>query len=204
MNREADGYPLAGVARRVVHTVEEYLALDRDAEIKSEYRAGEIVAITHRDGYPGASRVHVAIVGNIMASLVLQLRGRPCQAFSSDLRVRAASSSRYTYPDITVVCGQQIVENTKPETLLNPTVLVEVLSDSTEAYDRGEKFAHYRRIPSLTDYVLVAQDRAYVEGIWLYRALEGRGATLALPNLDCTLALNDVYDKVEFPAAGTP
>lgn len=183
-----------------LYTVEEYLALDRDAEIKSEYRAGEIVAMA------GASRAHVAIVGNIMASLVPQLRGRPCQAFSSDLRVRAASSARYTYPDVAVVCGQQIVENTKPETLLNPTVLVEVLSESTEAYDRGEKFAHYRRILSLTDYVLVAQDRPYVEHyqrhdeeIWLFRAFEGPDAVLALPILDCTLALRDVYDKVEFP-----
>jgi len=184
-----------------LYTVEEYLALDRDAEIKSEYRAGEIVAMA------GASRTHVAIVGNIMASLVSQLRDRPCQAFSSDLRVRAASSARYTYPDVVVVCGEQIVENTQPETLLNPTVIIEVLSDSTEGRDRGEKFAHYRRIPSLTDYVLVAQDRPYVEHFerhgedtWLYRAFEGRDAVLALPTLPCTLALRDVYDKVEFPA----
>ena len=131
------------------YTPEEYLALERQAQYKSEYYAGEIFAMA------GASRWHNLIVTNVLRELSLQLKGRPCTTYPSAMRVKISPTGLYTYPDVTVVCGAARFEDTQQDTLLNPTLIVEVLSESTEAYDRGGKFAHYRKLNSLLEYVLI-------------------------------------------------
>lgn len=185
-------------ARRL--TVEEYLARERQAESKSEYFNGQIFAMA------GASEAHNLIVANVLASLVSMLKGRSCKAYASDMRVRVSATGLYTYPDISVVCGQARFEDDVQDTLLNPTVIIEVLSPSTESYDRGVKFEHYRTLESLSDYLLIAQDRAMVEHYtrqpdnrWLLSTYKGLEATVAIPSIACELALADIYDKVEWP-----
>jgi Uma2 family endonuclease len=185
------------------HTPEEYLALERQAEHRSEYVNGHIYATT------GASTAHNYIAGNIYTALRGRLRGRPCRSFIGDMRVKVAPTGMYTYPDVVALCGEPRLEDAHIDTLLNPAVIVEVLSPSTERYDRGEKFAHYRRLPSLQEYVLVAQDRARVEHYarqgeqWVLTALEGLEATLPLPALDCAIPLEDIYELVA-PFSGEP
>src|SRR5258707_11211141 len=131
------------------YTPQEYLALERAAPFKSEYYRGEIFAMA------GATRQHCRIGANLVARVDEQLRSTPCEAFGSDLRVRVLPTGLYTYPDVTVACGELEFEDRAGDTLLNPKAIFEVLSESTEAYDRGKKFDHYRHIPSLTEYVLV-------------------------------------------------
>lgn len=135
------------------YTPEEYLTLERQAQCKSAYYAGEIFATA------GASRWHNLIVTNVLRELSLQLKGRPCTTYPSDMRVKVSPTGLYTYPDVTVVCGEAQSEDHQQDTLLNPTLIVEVLSESTEAYDRGGKFAHYRKLPSLLEYVLITQTK---------------------------------------------
>ena len=180
-------------------TAEEYLARERRAEIKSEYFNGRVFAMA------GASETHNLIVANVLASLVSQLKGRPCKAYASDMRVRVSSTGLYTYPDVSVVCGQARFEDRHQDTLLNPTIIVEVLSPSTESYDRGAKFEHYRTLESLTDYLLIAQDRAAIEhytrlsdGRWLLSTGSGLEATMMIPSIEGELRLADVYDKVDW------
>lgn len=183
-------------------TPQEYLEMERRAETKSEYHAGQVYAMA------GASARHNLIVFNLAYVLVGQLKGRPCLAYSSDMRIKVERAGLYTYPDAVVVCGKPALEDSHQDTLLNPTAIFEVLSPSTEAYDRGAKFEAYRQVESLTDYVLISQDEALVEhyarqpdGRWLltdYRDLE---AVVALPSIGCTLPLAEIYDKVEFPPA---
>ena len=178
------------------HTAEEYLALERAAEFKSEYIDGEIVARS------GANRAHSLIATNLTGFLSQALRHGPCEAYGSDMRVKVADTDLYTYPDVTVVCAEPAFEDAMIDTLVNPTVIVEILSPSTEAYDRGEKFSRYRRLPSLQEYVLVAQDRPRVERYarrgheWVLAEASGLDATVELTSLGCTLALAEVYDKV--------
>ena len=184
------------------YTPEEYLALERQAEYKSEYYAGEIFAMA------GASRWHNLIVTNVVRELSLQLKGRPCTTYPSDLRLRISFTGLYAYPDVTVVCGEALFEDTAQDTLLNPTLIVEVLSESTEAYDRGSKFAHYRKLDSLQEYVLISQTKPYIEHYlrqpeqrWLLTETEGVQSTLQLPSIHCALALSEVYDKVDIVGA---
>lgn len=178
------------------YTPEEYLALERRAESKSEYVNGRIYAMS------GASRVHNVIAGNVFAGLHSRFRGRSCDVYGSDMRVNVSPTGMYTYPDVAALCGTPEFADAEVDTLLNPSVIVEVLSPSTEAYDRGEKFAHYRRIPSLREYVLVAQDRARVEHYarlgerWVLTVAEGLEAELMLPVLDCALPLGEIYERV--------
>jgi Uma2 family endonuclease len=179
-------------------TPEEYLALEREAQCKSEYYAGEIFAMA------GASRWHNLIVANIISELRSQLKGRPCTTYPSDMRLKVCPTGLYTYPDVTVVCGEAQFEDNQQDTLLNPTLIVEVLSDSTEAYDRGGKFAHYRKLASLMEYVLIAQTKPHIEHYvrqpdnrWLLAEADSLHDTLHLPSIDCRLALVEVYDKVE-------
>lgn len=183
-------------------TPQQYLAQEREAEYKSEYVGGQIYAMS------GASREHNLIAGNIFADLHAQLRSQPCESYMSDMRVKVSSTGMYTYPDVVVVCGEPHFEDEHVDTLLNPTVLIEVLLPSTEAYDRGEKFAHYRRLTSLTDYLLVSQDKARVEhfvrqGIkssqWVLTEISGLDSVLQLPSVGCKVALRDVYNKVDLP-----
>lgn len=180
------------------YTPEEYLALERQAQCKGEYYAGDIIAMA------GASRWHNLIVANVISELRSQLKGRPCTTYPSDMRVKVSPTGLYTYPDVTVVCGEVQFEDNQQDTLLNPTLIVEVLSESTEAYDRGGKFAHYRKLPSLMEYVLIAQTKPHVEHYvrqpdnrWLLAEADSLSDTVHLPSIDCRLALLEVYDKVE-------
>jgi Uma2 family endonuclease len=182
-------------------TPEEYLALERQAEIKSEYWQGEVYALA------GASRRHNLVAANLTAALNLQLKNRPCEAYVSDMRVKVARADHYSYPDVTVVCGQAEFEDRSEDTLLNPTVLIEVLSPSTEAYDRGAKFEFYRTLESLTDYLLISQSKPIIEHFarqpderWLLSTYKGLEAVAAIPSIGCELRLADVYDKVTWPA----
>ena len=131
-------------------TPEEYLALERQAEYRSEFFHGEIFAMA------GASREHNLIAGNVSRELGNQLKGRPCETYQSDMRVKVSDTGLYTYPDVVVACGELAFEDDEVDTLLNPTLLIEVLSESTESYDRGKKFGYYRTIQSLAEYLLVA------------------------------------------------
>lgn len=180
------------------YTAEEYLARERQAECKSEYYAGEIFALA------GASRWHNLVVANVVSELRSQLKGRPCTTYPSDMRVKVSPTGLYTYPDVTVVCGEAQFEDLQQDTLLNPTLIVEVLSESTEAYDRGGKFAHYRKLASVMEYVLIAQTKPHIEHYvrqpdnrWLLAEAESLHDIVHLPSIDCQLALVEVYDKVE-------
>ncbi len=178
------------------YTVEDYLTLERSASYKSEYRDGQIYAMT------GASRKHNLVSGNIYRELSLQLKKRTCEAYINDMRVKAAEVSSYHYPDVAVVCGTPQFEDAQVDTLLNPTVLIEVLSPFTEAYDRGSKFALYRKIASLREYLLVAQDQPNIEryvrqdDVWILSEVTGIEAFISLDSIDCMLSLREVYDKV--------
>jgi len=178
----------------------DYLALERSAESKSEYIDGVIVAMA------GASHEHSLIAANLIGELRTALRRQPCEVHGSDLRVSVLTGALYTYPDVTVVCGEPTFEDAAADTLTNPTVIVEVLSPTTEAYDRGEKFARYRRLPSLRTYILVSQDRPRVEWYtrgesgWLLHEAIGLDGAVELAALDCMLALAEIYAKVPFPA----
>jgi len=143
--------------RATLLTPEEYLEIERRAERKSEYYKGEMFAMA------GASRKHGLIVTNLVAELRQQLKKKPCQVYSADMRLRVVPTGLYTYPDVIVVWGAAEFADDQQDTLLNPTVVIEVLPKSTEDYDRGRKFEHYRTLPSLTDYLAVAQDRPHVE-----------------------------------------
>src|SRR5581483_8514282 len=138
-------------------TPQEYLARERRAEYRSEYYRGEMFAMA------GASRAHTLIKDNVAAETRSQLKGGPCSVYTSDLRVKVEATGLYTYPDVVIACDEEQFEDNAFDTLLNPRAIVEVLSDSTEKYDRGTKFDHYREVPSLQEYVLIAQDRPRVE-----------------------------------------
>ena len=180
-------------------TPEEYLALERKAERKSEYFNGEIFAMS------GASPQHVLIVTNVVAELRGQLKTRPCTVYSTDLRLKvSATGLLYTYPDVIVVCGEPQFDDDHKDTLLNPTLIVEVLSESTKDYDRGAKFEMYRKIESFFEYVLIAQDKRHVEHFvrqtgnrWLLSETNRLEDTLELTSIACNLMLTEVYDKVE-------
>jgi Uma2 family endonuclease len=183
----------------------EYLAMEREAEYKSEYIDGQIWAMA------GATEEHILVTGNVAAELRTRLKGRPCRTYSTDMRVQVGRDGLYTYPDVVVVCGEPRFLDARKDTLLNPLLIVEVLSESTEAYDRGLKFARYRALESLREYVLISQTSPLVEryvrkdnGTWLYSAAEGLEASVALDSLGCVLPLAEVYDRVEFPALQTP
>ncbi len=178
------------------YTPQAYLQMERSATTRSEYVNGEIFAMS------GASRHHNRLTSGIVRELGVQMKGRECNVYVSDLRVKVSDSGMYTYPDIVVVCGEEKFEEPELDTLLNPTVIIEVLSPFTERYDRGGKFAHYRRLPSLAEYLLVSQEAVHVEhytrqtdGDWLFSEASGRQAVIDLPTIGCRLALAEVYDK---------
>lgn len=187
---------MSSVLKPKYYTANEYLALERDTEYKSEYHDGEIFAMS------GASREHNLISGNIYREISLQLKYRSCEAYMSDMRVKAAEARSYHYPDLAVVCGKAEFEDTHVDTLLNPTLLIEVLSPFTEAYDRGGKFAHYRKIASLREYLLIAQDQPSIEryvrqgDVWILSEATDLNASIILESIGCTLTLREVYAKV--------
>ena len=185
-------------ATRTFLTPEEYLAKERKALIKSEYRNGQIYVM------PGASHEHNVIRGNTFAELHIQLRDRTCIVYPSDMRVKVSSTGRYTYPDVVVVCEAPRFEDSHFDTLLNPTVLIEVLSPSTAAYDRGEKFASYQKLDSLCEYVLISQDSVHVEHYlrqgqtWDLAAFRSLDDVFSLVSIGCELSLQAIYAKIQF------
>jgi Uma2 family endonuclease len=181
-----------------IYTPEEYLSIDRNSKCKNEYYNGEIFAMG------GASESHNLIVTNLVRELSLQLKERPCKVYSSDMRVKVSPTGLYTYPDIVAVCGEAMFDDEQRDTLLNPTLIIEVLSKSTEAYDRGEKFEHYRKIESLTEYVLVSQEKHHIDHYirqpdnqWLLSEASQKESIKNLSSINCRLTLVEVYDKVE-------
>jgi len=179
-------------------TPEEYLALERKAKYKSEYFNGEIFAMA------GASPKHNQITANVLAEIHTQFKKRPCRVYTSDMRVKVSPTGLYTYPDVVALCDKPRFDDEQKDTLLNPTVIVEILSDSTATYDRGDKFKHYRSLDSLVEYILIAQDEYHVEHYvrqannkWLLSETDNLPDTIELSSIDCNLALSDIYDKVE-------
>ncbi len=189
---------MASAALKTRYTPEQYLAMERSAEFKSEYLDGVITAPS------GVSRAHNRIAGNFYRKISDQLENRPCDAFISDLRLRVSPTGLYTYPDVMVVCGEAEYLDDEVDTVLNPTLIVEVLSPSTESYDRGAKFAHYRQLASLKEYVLVAQNRMLVERFtrhgddWLLSAQADPDDSLPLASIGCSVSLRDIYARVSF------
>jgi Uma2 family endonuclease len=180
-------------------TPETYLVFERASDEKHEYLGGSIYAMA------GASARHNQILGNALASLHSQLRDRPCIVYPSDMRVKVSRTGLYTYPDLSVVCGESRFEDDHEDTLLNPILIVEVLSPSTESYDRGKKFQQYRSLESLQEYLLISQDGYHVEQYvrqaddrWLLADVTDLDSALNLPSIACTLALADVYAKITF------
>jgi Uma2 family endonuclease len=177
------------------YTPEEYLALERHAEFKSEYIDGRIVAMT------GARLSHVRIVHNLDRELGVRLLETPCDVLPTDMKVKIEASGRYVYPDLSVACDPRL-DDGETDVLLNPLLIVEVLSDSTESYDRGEKFFHYRRLESLREYVLVSQKTCLVEryvregDFWHFSTVDDLEATLVLTSLNVEIPLARIYAKV--------
>lgn len=185
-------------------TSAEYLRRERLAEEKSEYVDGYVYAMS------GASIPHNFIASNLMVVIGSALKGSPCKPLGSDMRVRTPSSHLFTYPDLVIVCGQLELHDEQNDTLLNPTIIIEILSPSTEKWDRGGKFARYQSIPSLQDYVLVSQDIPRVERFsrngdeWTLVNSEGLEATLKLPSVKVEVNLADIYEDVEFDPLTPP
>jgi Uma2 family endonuclease len=186
-------------------TPEQYFAFERKAEFKSEYFDGRMYPMA------GANEQHIIIVANLICSLVAQLKGRSCKAYSNDMRVRVSETGLCTYPDVVVVSGEPLFYDEHKDTLLNPAIIIEVLSESTEAYDRGEKFEHYRTIESLSDYLLVAQDKPRIEHLmrlpnnkWFFSEDSNIQESIEIPSIACNLALADVYDKTRIINRNSP
>ena len=184
---------MAGAAEKLAITYDEYLALERASETRYEWRRGEVVAMA------GGTPKHAVICANVIFALKDALRGRPCSVHSSDQKVRIERSDRTTYPDVAVVCTKRQVSGIDANAVVNPSVLVEVLSEGTESSDRGEKAAAYRRLDSLREYVLVAQDAAHVEvyeraekGEWRFRE-HFAGERFELPSLGVTIDVDALY-----------
>jgi Uma2 family endonuclease len=182
------------------YTLEEYLALEQTSEARYEYWQGEVFAMS------GASPAHVQIQINLITLLRTQLRGRPCRIFSSDMRLKVPSRPPYRYPDLSALCGEPRFELIGGlEVLTNPTLIVEILSPTTEAFDRGDKFTYYKSVPSFSEYLLIAQHRPHVgqyikqsAEVWSYRECNEISATLYVPSLECLLMLTELYQDVPF------
>ena len=179
----------------------EYLEIERQAEFKSEYYRGETFAMA------GASPRHADIITNIVAELRQQLKGGPCHVYSNNLRLRVTPTGLFTYPDVMVVCADARFAEDDKDTLLNPLFIVEVLSQSTRARDKSWRFDHYRRLPSVVDYLTVEQDAPRIHRAirqpgdnWHFSDYEGLGQQIELTSIGCVLALAEVYDKIEWPA----
>jgi Uma2 family endonuclease len=186
---------------RTILTAEEYLAAERRASVKSEYVNGDVTAMA------GGSSNHSEIATNVIGILKQQLRDRPCRVFNSDIKVRIDKANAFRYPDVSGLCGPVLYHDSTHDAYCNPAVIFEVLSPSTEAFDRGEKFRLYRLLDSLFEYILVRQERVEVEvwtrgneGVWTCVVYNERTDSFPLRTLDCTLTLGEIYEKVEFTA----
>ena len=194
---------MSALAARYV-TPEQYLEAEREANSKSEYFSGQIFAMA------GASRRHNVLVGNLVRRLGNRLDGRPCETYPSDMKVLVRANGSYTYPAVTVVCGEPEFLDRDGDVLLNPLVIVEVLSDSTALYDRGTKWMLYQGLTSLREYVLVSQDTPRVErftrqvdGQWLYQSVSGLDGEIRLASLEIALPLAEVYERVHWNEENT-
>jgi Uma2 family endonuclease len=183
-------------------TETEYLAIERAAAFKSEFFDGEVFAMA------GGSPMHSLIATNLASEVRTHLKGRPCVPFNSDLRLKIVASGLYTYPDLSVVCGPLEFADEQEDTITNPTLLAEVLSDSTEGYDRGKKFEHYRQLPALREYLLVSQKEPRIEqfvrgddGEWRLREAAGLEGQIQVPSLQISLSLAEVFANVKFEAS---
>jgi Uma2 family endonuclease len=190
-------------ASQALVTPAEYLEFERRSEQKHEYLAGRVFAMA------GASPKHNLICGNVIGALRDRLRGRPCAVMPSDQHVYVEATQLGTYPDVTVLCGPAKYPRDFPQSLLNPSIVVEVLSPSTEAYDRGAKFDHYRRIETLSEYVLVSTDRLAVDhylreedGTWRLTTSRGLDGHVRLPSVDATVPLAEIYENLDLVAPG--
>jgi Uma2 family endonuclease len=180
-------------------TEEQYLELDRAAEFKSEYFDGEMFAMS------GGSMRHADLQSNLQGELYAALRNGQCRVYGPDFRVRV-SSSIYTYPDVSVVCGKRLLADDRQDALLNPVAIFEVLSPSTETYDRGLKFQHYRTIATLQEYILVDQSQVRIEqytrqdnNVWALRDYQSLDDQVTLASIGVSLSLGRIYDRVELP-----
>lgn len=185
--------PITGMSR------EEYLAFERASFEKHEYRGGEIVAMS------GAKRNHNIIAWDLGGELRNKLKGRDCRVYPGDLRVFLPREDLYAYPDLVVVCGKPEFQDEVFDTLLNPVLIIEILSETTEAYDRGDKSQAYRSITTLNEYALVSQDRMHIEkytrhgdGFWMLSEASGEGAEIHFESIDCSVRVAEAYDKVDF------
>lgn len=182
------------------YTAEEYLAFERGTEDKHEYVDGRIVPAIR------VSLSHIEITGSITVALWTRLRGGPCRVYASRMRVQTLPGRGFAYPDVLAVCGKAEVLDEEGDTLLNPALIVEVLSAETEAYDRGGKFQQYRMIESLREYVLVSQHRMLVERfirdgeMWIFSAFSDPDEEMEFTSVGCTIPLREIYENVEFPA----
>ncbi len=180
-------------------TPDEYLATQRLSEDRAEYLDGVVYPMT------GASLNHGRIAVSLTKELLIQLQGRDCDVLQTDMKVRMPDSKKFFYPDVLVLCGDPQFHDDRTDVILNPDIIIEVLSPSTEAFDRGAKFQAYRMLESLKEYLLVAQGQPFVEqyvrradGKWDYAAFEGLENSLTLPTIECTLNLSAVYARVKF------
>src|SRR5262245_5650300 len=189
------------------HTVDEYLARERESVTRHEYLDGQIYDMA------GESLQHSRICINLAREVSSLLKGRQCEALSPNMKVKAGDSGLFSYPDLTVVCGKPVFLDSHKDVLLNPVAIFEVLSPTTEAYDRGEKFFRYRNfIDTLSDYLLVSQHRPLVEhlvrqdnrGQWLYVPVEGLSSKLHTRSIDCRLELSEIYARVDFSQPAPP
>ncbi|CAK0779526.1 Uma2 domain-containing protein [Gammaproteobacteria bacterium] len=183
--------------QKILITPEQYINQERASHFKSEYLNGEIYAMA------GSSREHNQIASNIVIELGGKLRNSPCSIYFSDMKVKIAAIKKYTYPDIIISCDQQLFEDNDNDILLNPIVIIEILSDSTEAYDRGLKFFHYRLIDSFKEYILVSQKFCQVEHFlrqennqWIYSAFHTMTDNLMIHSFNCILSLQEIYRRV--------
>lgn len=186
-------------------TASEYLAIERKAELKSEFYNGEMFAMA------GASRQHNEIKENLIGELFTRLKGGKCRTYSSDQRVKIDRTGLYTYPDIVIVCSQVEFDPLDPDTLTNPQVVIEVLSKTTESYDRGTKFQHYKRLPSVKEYVLVNQDRVQVDRFvrqqdetWVMTTFDPPENNFTLVTVDVQIPLTDIYRGVKLEEPPLP
>lgn len=187
----------AKIKRR--YSPEEYLELEREARDRHEFLDGLIYAMA------GESLSHSRICTNLSGEVRNKLKGKPCEALSPNMKVRTSNASLFSYPDLTILCGEPLLHDSKKDVLTNPKVIFEVLSPSTEKYDRTTKFLRYRMgNETLTDYILVSQDRSFVEhftkqpdGNWLYRSLNRISDELTIDSIGIALSLEEIYDRVE-------
>jgi Uma2 family endonuclease len=184
---------------------EEYLAFERGTDARHEYLDGHVYAMA------GESIEHSRICVNVAGELRARLKGSPCEVLSPNMKVVTSPTGLFSYPDVVVICGEPQFYDERRDILTNPTIVFEVLSPSTEAYDRGEKFLRYRtQIESLREYVLVSQHRPLVEhyvrqpdGSWSYSSAGDLSEAVDLPSIDCRLPLSEIYDRIIFPAGDT-